>query len=562
MKADPMPRESGVLRVLDRLAPLLIRMGADYPVMRSIVGVKLTMDGRRTPTVLGGTAKESPLSSRTGIIQWIYVLYGAMFALMLMLPLSDWILAAMQFGVLTFFMMTTLISDFSSVLLDLRDKSILLSRPVDGRTLGLAKTVHILVYLLGLSLSLAGPGLLVALFYKGVAFFLLFLAGVLLTDMLVLVLTGLFYLLIMKLFDGEKLKDMINYVQIGLSVTVIVGYQFLSRMFNMTVAADMTPRFAWWEVLIPPVWFGSAFEVVLGGERRLPFVLMAIAALAVPVVLCIVYIRTLPAFERSLAKLASQESAGGRKSRYADLLARLFCRGREERLFFGFCWSMMRQERDFKLKVYPTIGLSVVFPFIFMANTLVSGNISALRGTKAYLYIYLMIALIQTVVTMLAYSINYKAAWVYRAVPLTSPERIYSAVFKAALARLIVPLYLLEAAVFLLIFGPGIWPDLLAVLLTMFLYTVICYAVQPRSLPFSEKYERNRQKEKQKGALLLLLILLGLAGAHYLVRQTEWGIYFYLALLAAAGPAAWRIAFGPAKSKFRFPSSGRRSLSK
>lgn len=43
-----------VLKLLDRLQGIFRRAGVNYPVLRSILQVKLTMDSRRTPTVLAG----------------------------------------------------------------------------------------------------------------------------------------------------------------------------------------------------------------------------------------------------------------------------------------------------------------------------------------------------------------------------------------------------------------------------------------------------------------------------------------------------------------------------
>ncbi|MFZ3579919.1 hypothetical protein [Virgibacillus sp. DJP39] len=43
--------------------------------------------------------------------------------------------------------MTSMISDFSTVLLDVRDKNILSTKPVDKRTISAAKMVHVSIYM-------------------------------------------------------------------------------------------------------------------------------------------------------------------------------------------------------------------------------------------------------------------------------------------------------------------------------------------------------------------------------------------------------------------------------
>ena len=71
-----------------------------------------------------------------------------------------------------FLLLTTMISDFSSVLLDVQDRAILLTRPVSVKTLNAAKLLYILYYLAGITLALAGVSLIVGLFKYGGWFFL------------------------------------------------------------------------------------------------------------------------------------------------------------------------------------------------------------------------------------------------------------------------------------------------------------------------------------------------------------------------------------------------------
>lgn len=75
------------------------------------------------------------------------------------------LMMSLLFSIVMFLITTTLISDFSTVMLDLRDKNILFSKPVDRRTLNMAKSLHILIYLLTLTLTFTGPSLL--FFYSG-----------------------------------------------------------------------------------------------------------------------------------------------------------------------------------------------------------------------------------------------------------------------------------------------------------------------------------------------------------------------------------------------------------
>lgn len=68
--------------------------------------------------------------------------------------------------------MTSMISDFSSVLLDVRDRSILSTKPIATKTVNAAKFMHIFIYLAYLTIALTTIPLLVGLFTQGIIFFL------------------------------------------------------------------------------------------------------------------------------------------------------------------------------------------------------------------------------------------------------------------------------------------------------------------------------------------------------------------------------------------------------
>ncbi len=55
----------------------------------------------------------------------------------------------------------TLISDFTDVLIDVRDNFILMPRPVNARILAVSRLLYIMIYLLRLLISFILPGLLI-----------------------------------------------------------------------------------------------------------------------------------------------------------------------------------------------------------------------------------------------------------------------------------------------------------------------------------------------------------------------------------------------------------------
>ena len=198
-----------------------------------------------------------------------------------------------------------MISDFSTVLLDIKDKNILLPRPVDARTINTAKLMHIVIYLFTITMSISGVALLVGLFKYGVAFALIFMFELVLICCLVVFFTSILYMAILSFFDGEKLKDMINYIQILLSVFIVIGYQFMGRIFNLT---HLTVTFhpTWWYFLIPTTWFAAPFSLFIEHDSSQYFTALSLLALIIPTAATVLYITlVIPYFEGKLQKLNS-----------------------------------------------------------------------------------------------------------------------------------------------------------------------------------------------------------------------------------------------------------------
>ena len=537
------------LKFLDRFRGIFIKIGIDYDVMRKILEFKLTMDQRRVPTILSDSKKRDEGNQFIKSLG-LYALYGLMLIPLIVFGKQYMFQMSIVFGITMFILMTSMVSDFSSVLLDVRDKNILNTKPVGKKTIHAAKLLHIIIYMFMLTGAFVAVPVGVGLFTQGMYFTLLFLANLLLISLFIVVLTAICYLAILRFFDGETLKDAINYIQIALSVGILVGYQLLARSFTF-IDFQVSYAVEWWHALIPPFWFGSTFELVLNGNHTANVAGMSLLALAVPVMAIMIYYRLMPMFEHSLQKLQS-EAGKSRKSTGLDgLWARLLCRKREERVFFRFSSLMMKREREFKFKVYPSLGFSIIFPFIFLLNEMWVRSFEEVGQGGMYYYIYFTNLMIPTVVHMVTFSGKYKGSWIYRAAPIKDLGMVYSAAYKAFLARLYLPVFVFVSILFIWIFSSRIIPDLLAVLLSGIAMVLITHKLlNAGHLPFSKPIDYI-----QEGKTAIITLLLLLSGffvlVHFLVRTMEYGLYIYLALLIIAIPIAWRVMFSGKKQAIR-----------
>lgn len=538
-------KDNRFLKFLDLFKGLFIMMGVDYPVMRKILQVKLLLDGRRVSTVLKNSNKKQTEDSNNFIKSLgMYLFLGLV--LIPFIIIGDNFLFQMNivFGILMFMLMTSLISDFSSVLLDVRDKEIILSKPVNSRTMNMAKIIHIFIYIFLITMAIAGPSLIAAIIKRGFLFFIIYLGEIILLDLFVIVITAMLYLMILRFFDGEKLKDIINYVQIGLTISITIGYQFVGRMFQYIDLENIKYIHTWWKYLMPTIWFAAPFEMIINGSKQGYLIVYSILMIIIPITSLLIYIKLIPSFENSLQKLNSASGKSKNKSGFTIFVSRLVCKSKEERTFYRFSTNMIKNERDFKLKVYPQLALSVIFPFIMMIARLEDGGFAGLAGTNAYYGMYLSSLMVSSVVPFMVFSVNHKAAWIYTVTPISEFKYIYKGSLKALFINLITPVFLIVSCIFLSIFKTRIILDIIVIYFNVMLYTKIAFNLMEKSLPFSEAFDISRQRGNLFGVIGGFIFITILAGIHYGMSNFSYGLYIYLAIIIVVNLVVWNTGYG------------------
>lgn len=537
-------RDIRILKVLDTFQSVFRKLNIDYTVMRKILELKLTMDQRRVPTILSQNTKKKEGNQFLKSL-WIYVLYGLTLVPFVFLGDNYLFQISIITGIAMFILSTSMISDFSSVLLDVRDKVILNTKPVNNRTINAAKFLHIAIYLTLLTGAFIAIPAIVFLFTKGFIYFLLFLIEIILIDLLILAFTALIYMVVLRFFDGEKLKDIINYVQILLAVAVVIGYQIIIRLFDF-VDFEYVYDFSWWHVLLPPVWFGAPFELVLNQNYSSEIILLSLFALLGPIVSIFLYYVLMPSFERNLQKLMEESSTKSKKKwTLNDLIEKFICSSREERIFYRFSSIMISRERDFKLKVYPSVGMSLVFPIIFLFNNLSSQTLEELGQGRSFLTIYFSNIIVGTVVYMLQFSAKYKGAWIFQTTPIQKHAIVYSATLKAVFVKLYLPIVLVLAVLYIWVFSFRILPDLAVVVVSALLQLLISYKMfNNGKYPFTEPIETAQQGGGPAGKIFVLMLIVGVFTIlHLIVTFLPFAIYGYLVVLIVLTAIFWKMIF-------------------
>ncbi|MGH4122105.1 MAG: hypothetical protein ACREV6_04120 [Clostridium sp.] len=540
-----------VLKILDKFQSLYKKSGVNYKTMRMILQIKLTMDGRRVSTVMGNNKKADESNDKNNYIYLLLfnVFLSLFIGLIMTKDMPAIISTNIVIGINLFMMISLMISDFSAVLLDVKEKNILLPRPIDSKTFNAAKTTHICIYLMGLSLSLNLIPLAIGTFKYGVLFFLLFALENILIVLIVIALTALLYTLVLKFFDGEKLKDIINYFQILLAFIVAIGYQLGARVFNATnMNIEYAPKF--YHALLPSMWFASPFGIYIDGNKQPFLIFLCTLAIIGPVILMTLYIkRVVPYFENNLQKL--NENGGSinkRSTTRQEFIAGLFCKGKIEKSIFKFTQNMISTERNLKLKVYPTLAMALFMPVLFLFMGMGNGesfmaNIQTSYDGKIHLLMYITIFILCFSTAFISNSDNYKGAFIYKVLPIGNPGVILKGALKGAMFKLTIPIYILEAIVFMILKGPSIVIDLIVIFLVFLISSLVYFKVSDKAMPFSVKFATADSGKLIIPSIVTMLLLCGFAGIHIIIRNNIIFAAVYAMVLLIVNVILWRISF-------------------
>ena len=535
------------LRILDLFRGIYTKLGVDYNIMRLIIQAKLTLDCRRVPTMSEGPieGKEKNYFYSSLIV---YAILGVIFLPIILMNIDSRIKMSVYFSCFMILLLTVLISDFSSVILDVNDKDIIGIRGVEPKTLNAAKTTHIFIYIFMLSLAISGFSLIASLRF-GMQYFLLLVLSIVLIDILMIIITAIMYLIILKLFKGEKLKDMLNIFQICFLLLFTIGYQFIARSFDF-MHTDIVYNQSWWNILFIPMWFSSNFSLLDGKSIDSIGIVLSILSIVVPIVSLVIYKKLVPVFEKNLQKLNDNTyKSKTKKEKLSIKVSKLICREKEERAIFNFVYNILDKDRDFKTKVYPSLALGAFMPIIMIFTSYDnSGIINYLMEIrKSYLFLsgYLGIVIMQNIITMVQYSNEFEGAWIYEVLPIKNMRNIYTGMFKSSIYKLYFPSFILLSIVFIVIFKLEVIKHLVILFLSGIFVSMVSFKLNEKHLPFSKPYNVGTSSKNIIVVFKSMITTGILVGIHFGVISMNINvlIYIYALILVGIIKISWNSIF-------------------
>lgn len=522
--------EAFLLGLLSRMKWLIRLSGADFELVHAIVAVKLKTDNRRQ--LLSSTSAKSDSANSFTIALLVYLLFGLIVSLFVSIIPSFILKFILLFSYLLVMVAMTLITDFSTILLDTSDNTIILPRPVDSKTLFIARLTHIMLYLGQLIAALSLVPAISVLSQFGVVALLCFLALAVLIVVTAVVVTNAVYLVVLHNLSAEKIKNAINYVQIAMAVVFMGVFQIFPTLLQRLELNKPVFVIEWWHYLLPPVWMAGVMESVITQAFDAPHLRLSCLAILFPFAgLFFVNKYLTPVFRRKLGELSTVIShrvpqqikrQQSWKERWLNFLSRLFVQKGAEQGAFQLVYRMLGRDRKLKLKIYPAIGYIIIIGLVFAVRgeTAFGATTETFHESKYHLsLLYITFMMLQVAFYEMPYSDDFKAGWVYYSAAITSPGIILSATIKAIFVRLFLPVYSLVIVFVMALWGTGTLLDIVVAALNNYLLLQVIAAIDDHKLPFCTMPSVTRQSGNTARNTLALLLIGVVGAAHYFLSR-------------------------------------------
>jgi hypothetical protein len=527
------------LKILDKFQRLFEKFGIDYEIMKTILKTKLILDTRRAPIIAEQNKKKSSESSSMLKGYLFHLIFGAFLAFFIYF-IKDEMIRMIYFAGAFFFMTTLyLISDFSFVLLDTKDKNILLTKPLDSKVVSLAKVLHILIYMFRLNAFIAGPSLVAIVMLNGVGSIPILLLEIFLMDLLIFLVTAFIYLLILRFFDGELLRNIINFIQILLTILVTLGYQIAVRMIDFTDLQNIKYSFKFNNFFNPILWFGAPFEIIFNGGREAYLFVFTVLMIVVPLICFVIYLKLSKKMESLLLKLEGQGKERPAKHTIELILGRLLSRNATVKESYHFANAMLRSDRSLKLKIYPALSTGILLPVLMIFNMGVRGHGFEPSGFE-YLYLYFNLLIVPSVLELTMYSSAWKGSYVYASSGFSSLKELYKGILLAIVVKLFVPLLILNSVIYILLFKEKFIIDVVLLLLASLLVLPVLGRIYFTDLPFSRPIDESNQNKNIDKFFISLGVVACTVILHIVSRKISMGTWIYLGLLMILIPISWK----------------------
>lgn len=511
-------------------------LGINTIQLKAILQTKITL-GDRTPTGIRAIKRANQKKPTTGIgiTQFIMnTVLGLVFMFSFFIGINYETKLTLYFSMFMFILASTLMADFTYVLIDVRDNFIILPKPVSDITFLASRLLYIIVYILKTTLPMTFMGLGYIGYFIGIWPLVVFILMILLVIILTIFFINAIYIVVLKFTTPQRFKTIISYFQIAVAILIYASYQIVPRLISKTESASFNINNTEWIFLVPPYWFACAWQYLTTFNGGFTMIIYTILSISVPFASIWFVVKYLaPSFNQKLAMITNSSDEQPEKLTskkpvkkgfgLIEKISNWVTQNGAERVGFMLTWKMTSRSRDFKMKVYPSLGyLAVYLVLIFLNNK--DGDDQGFQLPPADSFVYIFVVyfsnfILITALGYLVYSEKYKAAWLYYIPPVDKPGKFILGSVKSILFKFYAPLVfaILIGAYFLL--GAASLPNFMLGVCNQALIILTIAYITINQMPFSALAGNKTKGSSFVKGLFTMLIPVAVGLVHYLIRD-------------------------------------------
>ena len=514
------------LKVLDLFKPLFNGLKVNYEKLRAILKVKLIMENRRTSAFsnsFSGQESNSKISQffqnsnffKRGYI--LFLIYGLILAGLCASIDDIKIRYTVLFAVGMFLFFAGIIVDFTEVLIDTRDRDILLYKPVGEKEINLARLISLIIYVVKLALIMFGPALLLTLVKRPQEVPILLVEVVMLSVSLVMF-EYIFYYVLFRIFKNLNIKSIITTVQVLIFVVLMIGFQVFGHIVDKEMAIKIFSSEAF-KYLFIPMWFTGPFELLYGNFETINIIYTVLL-----IVFFIGFIAINTAISKDFEEILSKKDKViiNKKSSFLQRLTnKFFAKNDMERAGVNMVFWMKGSDEKLKFQLGSISLMIIVYPLIFLFAAFKNGSDPmadmVLRDHARFVtlinYMSSMMAL--GIWQILNYATNYKASVIHLITGNLRLKEFRNGVKKGGLFSFIFVPVLINAMLMSLFVKNAWFIDYINPIIFIMLSGIIASDLLLKNIPFS--LDITKIKNGQKGyfwagmaAMFITALLAGL----------------------------------------------------
>ena len=485
--------EPFVLKLVDACVKPFLSKDLNYSHIREMLRLKLIMDSRRVSPALQNNGKKIGKEPKKSMILTclVYMGLGIFIASMQVMP-NVFGANTISFAMLIFMLFSVYISEYSAVLLDTTEKSFYGALPIGKNEISTAKNIHIAYYIGTIAASMMLPSVVVGFISKGILYGLAFTLVSIVIVVVCLHLAGVIYYLLLKVFSGEKLKDILSGFQIFMTIAIILSYQIVPRVVSIAGFSKGQLTFSPVYFLLPSAWFSAILESLFGAGGE--WYIYVLAGITVPAVILLEVLykkKVMPEFEGELDKLTETAKENKSLSPFSKLMCKLLSKDEQENAFMKLVLIQVSRNRDMKLKLYPQLANVFILPIIMVLPQITgekgfTGFIENLRqGRWGLALLYFTGLTSASIYMIIGQTENPESIMFYQILPIENLSKCIRAGIKVVLFRYLTPIFVALSALLLGVYGFGIIPDVIIAYLSFIFVTGFIIRISAWVLPFS-----------------------------------------------------------------------------